>query len=100
MEPPAKSERHKTRDEDAPLSGPEKTARIDLGLGILSALAILGTCYTQEEIAAFAGCTKWAISLIEQSALKKLRYRLFVIKDPVLEELVQSLVRPRIGPGE
>ncbi len=62
-----------TQDPDVPKTGAEKRARMDLGLALLSRVALPGVRYTIEEIAAWAGCTDGAIYLIEQTALKKLR---------------------------
>ncbi len=50
-----------------------KSDRIDLGLGILDACREPGKCYTQEEIAAWAGCSEAAVGQIEAKALAKLR---------------------------
>lgn len=49
---------------------------MDLGLAILSCLAIPGVPLTQQDIAAFAGCTRQRIEQIENGALRKLRIRL------------------------
>ena len=72
---PARSARirRETQDLSVPSSGAEKTARIDLGLALLSAVAEPGVSYTYDEIAAWCGCTNSAIYLIEQRALKKIR---------------------------
>jgi len=50
-----------------------KRRDMDLGIAICGALTAPGQCRTLAEIAAFAGCTKQAISLIEQSAFQKIR---------------------------
>lgn len=67
------------RDRSVPMNGQEKSRRIDLGLTLLSCRAIPGVCYTQDEIAAWAGCTSGMIYLIEQKAMRKvinyLRFR-------------------------
>jgi len=49
---------------------------IDLGLSILSAIAVPGVSYTYDEIAAFCGCSWQAIQHIEEKALRKIRIRL------------------------
>ncbi|WP_042724556.1 sigma factor-like helix-turn-helix DNA-binding protein [Chthoniobacter flavus] len=51
----------------------EGAAYIDLGLAILGAVTEPGQCRTHEEIAAYCGCTKQAISQIEWRAIRKLR---------------------------
>jgi hypothetical protein len=50
----------------------EKTLRIDLGLAILSARARPGERYSYEEIAAFCGCSKTLIQIIEARAIRKI----------------------------
>ena len=87
----AAQRRRETIDEAVQRTGPEKSARIDLGVAILHALALPGVCYTQDEIAAFAGCAPGNIYLIEQRALKKLRNRLRFMKDPILREACDHL---------
>jgi len=94
MNSKAHSAKHRqTIDTSVPRCGTKKASRIDLGIAILSAIALPGICYTQEEISAFAGCARGNIYLIEKRALKKLRNRLFFLKDPVLKELIESVVR-------
>jgi hypothetical protein len=60
-------------DFSVPMQGAEKSARMDLGLTLLSSRALPGVRYSYEEIAAWAGCTPTSIELIEQQALRKLR---------------------------
>ena len=84
--------RRETIDRDVQECGPQKSERVDLGIAILQAVAVPGVCYTQEEIAAFAGCARGNIYRIEQVALRKLRNRLFFLKDPVLEDLIETIV--------
>lgn len=72
-------------------SGGEKTTRIDLGLAILDAVRVPGHRYTQEEIAAFCGCTRSMIFAIEQRALRKLRNRLRFLRDDRLRDLADAL---------
>lgn len=62
-----------------------------LGIAVAHALTAPGQVRTCEEIAAFAGCTKQAIHVIEQKALRKLRRRLLFRNDPVLHELLGSM---------
>ena len=50
-----------------------KTPRVDLGLAISGALLPPGRTRTTEEIAAYCGCSKQAISQIEKRTLLKLR---------------------------
>lgn len=47
--------------------------KITLGLSVMRVLAIPGECYTQEEIAAFSGCSTMTIYKIEHRALRKMR---------------------------
>jgi hypothetical protein len=79
------------RDWEVPANGPEKTARINLGLAIFQAHALPGVRYTHDEIGAWAGVSGAMIYLIEQQAMKKLRTRLRIMKDPVLIELVAQI---------
>lgn len=69
----------------------ERSLRIDLGLAVLSAVAVPGVRYTLEEIAAFADCTKHNIFRIQTAALRKLRKRLREGGDPVLEQLLAQI---------
>jgi hypothetical protein len=78
-----------------PVAGTEKTQRIDLGLTLLSRVAVPGIAYTREEIAAWCGCTDSAIFLIEQKALQKLRRRLLCHKDQRLIECVEEMFHAR-----
>ena len=59
--------------EPAEVEGLTKSQRIDLGLAILEASFMPGTCHTQETIAAFCGCSVRTIHDIERKALGKLR---------------------------
>ena len=61
-----------TRDQEVPLQGGDKTARIDVGLALLSIAREPGASFTRYDIAAWAGCTNAMIYLIEKRALKKL----------------------------
>ena len=63
-------------DHMVPGQGREKTSRLDLGLALLHTRALPGICYTQDEIAAFGGCSRSAIAQIEARAIRKLRRRL------------------------
>ena len=71
------------------LCGPEKSARIDLGLALLHAVRIPHIRYTRDEIAAWCGCTDSAIFLIEQQVRAKLYRRCVFSGDPVLRELME-----------
>lgn len=54
-----------------------KGNRLLLGLNLLDlARTNPRHCFTQDEIAAWCGCTPQAISHIEKQAMQKLRYRL------------------------
>lgn len=79
------------RDYSVPMCCGEKTTRIDLGLALLSRIAVPGVCYTRSEIAVWAGCTDSMIYQIELRALKKLRNRLRFIRDPRLVEMIAGL---------
>lgn len=79
-------------DGEVPRAGRAKVERIDLGLALLSVIALPGIQYTQDEIAAWCGCTNSAIYQIEQKALKKLRNRLRFCSDPRLREMVEQVV--------
>lgn len=78
------------RDIDAalPQQGPQKTARVTLGIAIAHALCKPGERRTTREIAAFCGCHHNAIFGIELKALQKLRKRLIYGRDPALAEFV------------
>lgn len=82
-----------TRDRRVPVCGKAKTNRIDLGLAILSAIALPDVRYTLAEIAAFCGCSSNAIYLIEQRALRKLKRRMQWETDLALKELVEQVTR-------
>lgn len=79
-------------DEDEHLTGAARTRRVDLGLAISGALLLPGERLTQEDIAAFCGCSRGAIYMIEQAALHKLRKRLACHRDPLLREMIASLL--------
>ena len=49
---------------------------IDVGLALLSVLAIPGVPLTQDDIAAWCGCSRSMIYAIEKKALRNLRCRL------------------------
>ena len=76
-------------------NGAEMTARVNLGLALLSRVAMPGVRYSYDEIGAWAGCTNSAIQQIEQRALKKLRKRLRLQHDPLLTELVAQVFEAR-----
>jgi hypothetical protein len=81
-----------TRDTELPLNGREKSNRVDLGLAISRALLQPGERRTQEELAAFCGCTRGGIFMMEKAALQKLKKRLFLRNDPVLKEMVSQVI--------
>jgi len=83
-------ESSRTTDLSVPRAGKARTARTDLGLALLHAIAIPGVRYTHDEIAFWCGCTGSAIWLIEQKARRKLLNRLLFLKDPVLRDLVAN----------
>lgn len=80
-----------SRDADAPYCGKDKTSRIDLGLALLSRVALPGICYTTQEIAVWCGCTNSAVFQIEQSALRKVRNHLLFRDKKAAEELMEAL---------
>lgn len=64
------------RDCSVPRIGNEKAQRINLGLALLSSIALPKVAYSSDEIAAWAGCSEQTIQRIEQAALRKVRCRL------------------------
>lgn len=54
----------------------DRTARVDLGLQLLSIARRPGTTFTLQEIAVWCGCGREAVRIIEQRALMKLHHRL------------------------
>ena len=48
---------------------------IDVGLAVAECHARCGDPMTYTRIAAFCGCSSWAIKLIERRALQRLRHR-------------------------
>ena len=69
----------------------ERTRRIDLGLAILQARTKPGECHTYEMIAAFCGCSKTLIQIIEGRAIRKLTNRLRFIDKALGENLSTEL---------
>lgn len=57
-------------------NGRDKRVRIDLGLELLALAREPGQAFTQQEVAAWAGCSRGMIYLIERTALKKLANKL------------------------
>lgn len=65
-----------TRGADGQSSRKSKKAnRFELGLAILSRHARRGHCVSLETMAAYAGCTKQYIRILERRALRKIRRR-------------------------
>jgi hypothetical protein len=64
--------RRDTQDADVPENGVEKSARINLGLELLSIARKPGTRFSYFDIALWCGCTDGMIYLTEKRALKKL----------------------------
>lgn len=64
--------------------------RIDLGIAIAHATTKPGQRRSLREIAAYCDCVYANIWLIEQTALHKLRKRLFMRDDPELRELAEE----------
>jgi hypothetical protein len=67
-----------------------KDADIDLGLAISALTLRYGETRTEEEIAAYCGCSRQMINRLAISGLKKLRNALIFRKDPVLQELLRD----------
>lgn len=65
----------------------EKRDGINLGLALVSLVAIPGVPLTAEDIAAWCDCSTQAIQRIEQAALRKLRIALFFRERHTGEEL-------------
>jgi DNA-directed RNA polymerase sigma subunit (sigma70/sigma32) len=68
---------------------------IDLGLAVLSSREwkiIPGMHESSDVIAAACGCSRSRIFQIEERALRKLRVRLRYLKDPVLRDVIASLI--------
>lgn len=53
--------------------------RIDLGLAISGLTLRFGETRTLEEIAAYCGCSRQGVALIEKRALQKVRQRLGIV---------------------
>lgn len=72
-------------------------SEIDLGLAIIAALRHPGECLTQQDIAAWCGCTRQRIEQIEKQALRKIRRRLgLATKDDGLwRELMNEMFNRR-----
>jgi hypothetical protein len=81
-----RARRAATCDPECLGQGKARTQRMDLGLAVLSCLAVPGQCYSIDEIAAFAGVPFDVIYMYERKALKKLRTRLHVMKDARLRD--------------
>jgi hypothetical protein len=76
---------------------------IDLGLAISGATLHYGETRTEEEIAAYCGCSRQMINRLYQRGLKKLRNAQIFRKDPVLAELLgcyRDLLQRDTGSGE
>ena len=67
----------------------ERRQRLMLGLAILDATREPGRRYTFDEIAAYCGCSKSTISMIEWYAIKKLQRRAKSWKFKPLQEVFQ-----------
>lgn len=70
-----------------------KCNEVDLGIAVAHTLTKPGQRRELWEIAAFAGCSKQAISQIEQKALAKLRHRLR--EDPALADALREILAPK-----
>ena len=65
--------------------------RIDLGIAIAHATTMPGQRRSLAEIAAYCGCSRQNISVIEQKALRTLRRKLFMHNDTEVKELADHL---------
>lgn len=72
-------------------------AEIDLGLALLSVVRHPGECLTQQDVAAWCGCSRQRIEQIEKQALRKIRRRLgLATKDDGLwRELMNEMFNRR-----
>lgn len=68
-----------------------RSERIDLGLELLRIARLPGEQFVQDDLAAWCACTRGAISNIEVKALRKLRRRVAMRRDPVLAELLETV---------
>ncbi|WP_157837110.1 hypothetical protein [Geminisphaera colitermitum] len=66
---------HETRDSSVPEKGTGKRERMSLGLELLLMRARKGVPLSFHDIAAWCGCTKESVRLIEAKALKRVRMR-------------------------
>jgi hypothetical protein len=69
---------HARHEAPLPHNNGAKTKRIDLGLDLLLALAPPRAALTQDDIAAWCGCTPAMIGSIEARALRRLREKVRV----------------------
>ena len=76
---------------------PAPSPDITLGIAISGATLAPGKTRTLAEIAAFCGCTKECIRLIERSALRKLRNR--ILFDPARRDLFAELLSRAPSPS-
>lgn len=76
-------------------SGLEKSDGINLGLSLLSLVAIPGVPLTAEDIAAWCECSTQAIQRIERKALRKVRIALMFRERALCTELRDSLCARR-----
>jgi hypothetical protein len=90
-----RARRDGTCDPEFRAPGKARQERIDLGLAIFECIALPGQAYSCEEIAAWAGVSFDTIHMYERQALKKLRTRLRIMKDPRLVEMMAELFERR-----
>lgn len=83
----------KGANEDSIGPGTAEISDADLGLAVLKNKTRFGQRRSMREIAAYLGCTYGNVYWIEVAVLKKLRTALLFRKDPVLTELVQTLLK-------
>lgn len=77
-------------------SGKRSHCHIDLGLAILCTKEYslpIGVGRTVDEIAAFCGCSRQRIDQIYQRALRRLRNKVRFNRDPVLKEIIATLLK-------
>lgn len=83
------------RDTGRQMGRTAKDAHVDLGLALLSLVAIPNVPLTYYDIAAWCDCSPQAIQNIERDALKKLRNALYFRDRETWEELRDHLARDR-----
>lgn len=76
---------------------PRKGSDIDLGLAVSALSLRYGMTRSLEELAAFCGCARGNLWFIERRALHKLQRAIFMRRDPILSELIESVTGKRLA---